>query len=338
MTVKEMHIEFSLGLQKIGALSRRKFQPQEIDRLLNKAQDKFLLDSVKEDTNAQGFVRRQIDVEKVANLISVRNLTKISHTDNVAEFVLPGDYFTLVEDIAQLVRKCSTTVINSNRQVYYWEFQLPRTGKIVGPYYLQYVIDVPGYSQVTIEQALNTWAGVSSTQEEFVAREFIFKALTMKHIPFTVSGNRVTIYGTTPGALNITLDGTTTAIANTEYSLGLQVVSSETSESSTSRLVRNNVMQLLINTPYYKATDKSPISTIQGNTVKLVTSENTIVNVYAISYVRNPQRINVLLHQDCELDYKFHQAIVTQAIAYADKSLERMDNFQANQLEAKGYQ
>lgn len=124
MTISEAHLEFKLRLDKIDSLNYPNFLPEEIDLLLNQAQDKYVkqrygLTNVKR----QSFEETQKRTEDLKNLVLTANLTlqpfSSNNIDSNARFIiLPTDHwFILQERVTIQYNDCHNQVLTTSAEV-----------------------------------------------------------------------------------------------------------------------------------------------------------------------------------------------------------------------------
>lgn len=108
MTVAQMHTAFKFGMDKLDALNYPNFLPEEIDLLLNQAQDRYVkqrygLNNIKR----QSFEETQKRTEDLKNLVRAITLIPAAYaTDNInvnARFVtLPLDHWFIIQERASI--------------------------------------------------------------------------------------------------------------------------------------------------------------------------------------------------------------------------------------------
>jgi hypothetical protein len=107
MTVATMHSEFKIGLDKVDSLSHPNFLPEEIDVLLNQAQDKFIKQrSYGNNPRRIGLEETQKRLDDIKNLITnFESTTFVTNTDNKpngAFVAIPSDYMFAIEEEATI--------------------------------------------------------------------------------------------------------------------------------------------------------------------------------------------------------------------------------------------
>lgn len=361
MLVQEQHIHFSLGLQKLGALSRRKFYPEEIDAFLNTAMDQFVLDCVRVEEDDRGFQRIQVDVDKIRPLIMrdveipTTVLTKGAHVGYQA--TLPSDYAHLVSDSWKTAVDCAavtSTPLNEIAHV----LPAPKTTKATAPYYGEVKLEWNGQVIVDLTEHLkqgtisSLYAGMKSKEDHFLVLELIQEVFnerfrqglltnvvglyygSFKHI--SAPGQLILVTRTSGGNAKLTIDGTEythggTIIADTQKNAALYT-------TAVSRVVKASVVDDLIITPFYGPTKTSPLSLVEGTRMRVYSHGSYIVNRGYLTYVRKHRRISLSLQRHCELAPEFHPTIVNMAVQYAAGRLEQPNLYQVTATENKSNQ
>lgn len=108
MTSTEMHTAFKFGMDKLATLNYPNFLPEEIDLLLNQAQDRYVkqrygLTNIKR----QSFEETQKRTEDLKLLVRTVAITPAAYaTDNIDVnarfFILPVDHWFIVQERAQI--------------------------------------------------------------------------------------------------------------------------------------------------------------------------------------------------------------------------------------------
>jgi hypothetical protein len=104
MTVSEMHQSFRFGLDKLDSLNYPNFLPEEIDLLLNQAQDRYIKQRYgTTNPKRQSFEETQKRTDDLRNLIVDLTLSTSINTylnikENSVFAVLPSDYWFLIQE------------------------------------------------------------------------------------------------------------------------------------------------------------------------------------------------------------------------------------------------
>lgn len=108
MTIAEAHLEFKFRFDKLDALKYPNFLPEEIDLLLNQAQDRYVKQRYGlNNYKRQSFEETQKRTEDLKNLVLQVNLTvqpfSALNIDPNARFVLlPADHWFVIQERAIL--------------------------------------------------------------------------------------------------------------------------------------------------------------------------------------------------------------------------------------------
>lgn len=352
-----MHIQFGLGLQKLGALARRKFYPQEIDALLELAQNRFIKDSIRMEEDQHGFQKTQIDVDKIRGLIVSNTLIDaeyVSDTTGYREYqlALPDNYSYLIDNAWLSAKNCSTTVSSTSIPRYLFRVPIKNSAESANFYAIAKLEMVKSPDTDTLvnlvtdtqqQTGVAIYSSYNSKEEKFTVvnlmRE-IFKGkvdnnsltLTSGYSIFGVFYERFENYYF-PGELlvvsssalwtpKITLDAVSTTVSSSISIPYIQDSSTESYSYDNGRLINSSKLSSVLTTKYYQPLTDSPVITIDKKRIKIYSHPNRIVNKGAISYIKKPQKIDVLLQRNCELAEEFHQKIVDMAVEFAAGRLE----------------
>jgi len=117
MTIAEMHIEFKFRLDKLDALNYPNFLPEEVDLILNNAQDRFIKQRYGFNNNKrQAFEETQKRTEDLKNITINGVLTpqaySVDNIDTNARFVIlpTNHWFTIQERAGITCDYCGTPV------------------------------------------------------------------------------------------------------------------------------------------------------------------------------------------------------------------------------------
>lgn len=107
MTVAEMQYEFKVGMDKVDSLSSPNFTPEEIDILLNNAQDQIIAQrAFRNNVRREGLEETQKRVDDLKNLVANYSTTTFTSTvDSKANGVfvnLPANYRHAIQEEADV--------------------------------------------------------------------------------------------------------------------------------------------------------------------------------------------------------------------------------------------
>lgn len=361
-----MHIQFELGLQKLGSSARRKFLREEIDNFLNRAQDQFIQESVKVKEDNQGFETIQVDIDRIRPLIKVKNLVAayIATYGDYSEYQvdLPSNYSYLISDRWKDSKVCSSNTSTTITKAYV-VLPLPDSEEVAAPYYAQASIvmddgspsdtlvalaDLPGYAGYsTVEQKFSIPQLMQETFQQYLNNSLLEDDATRvtdiyweryKDLYFPGSFIILITPSTPPDTFGvlptIIIDGDTT---EADIVQAFEAVQKEAVSYKyiTSRLVRSSKLDNVLQTEYYKPQPKSPVTSIDNSLLRAYVHTNRIVNSVDLTYIMQAQRINLTLQRNCQLASDFHQKLVDMAVQYAAGRIEQKDLYQITTLENK---
>ena len=126
-----MHLQFKFGLDKLDALNYPNFRPEEIDLLLNQAQDRIVkqrygINNIKR----QSFEETQKRTEDLKNIVKTAIITpqvySVNNIDINARYcLLPTDHWFIVQERAKINHLCngiSTDTMVEVRPIQHVEF------------------------------------------------------------------------------------------------------------------------------------------------------------------------------------------------------------------------
>lgn len=350
MLVKEMHIQFSLGLQKIGANSRRKFYDEEVDVFLNKAVEEFVADQVKETSDERGFQKIQVDLDKIRPLI-VRDARIPAYLVEEAtqwreyKLRLPGDYSYLISDLIFTAKDCSE-VVSAQESRYALRMRGPDTLASTDHYAQVEVVDNTLTLDISADIPDSLYSGFSSKAEKFRAIELLLELFYEKR-KLTPALQGYQLYWEKagelyyPGHLLLLKDNNSATTLTIDAAVNIGTSSNvggirETAEAYLrypSRLTKASAIDNVLTTPFYGPLPKSPVSTITDGVLRIYSNPSYIVNMASLTYIRRPAKINLSLQRNCELAADFHPQIVDKAVAIAAGKLEQTNLYQTQTLE-----
>ena len=136
MTITEMHQSFRFGMDKLDNLNYPNFLPEEIDLLLNQAQDRFVkqrygITNTKR-TSFEETQKRTDDLRELVRAVDITGDPKVAENinNNARFFALPRDYWFIIQErIEQHCDKCND---------HYIEYTDPDTGDSYRQYPVKY--------------------------------------------------------------------------------------------------------------------------------------------------------------------------------------------------------
>lgn len=128
MTVAEMHIGFQIGVDKVSSLGYPGFEPEEIDYLLNQAQDQFVKTRYTGNTpGGKGFEQTEKRMDDIRNVVKRETLVPFTASSNKpfgAYFNLPNSsvtnnvyWFSVQENADAIVTDCNGNQVSKKLPV-----------------------------------------------------------------------------------------------------------------------------------------------------------------------------------------------------------------------------
>lgn len=332
MNVQEMHIDVNLVTQKIASNIFRKFDPSEIDWLLNREVERYIKDRIKRDQDSMGFEATEVDLDAIRTLVVndlVLAVRKQATTDRTVFAWLPGDYSYMVDDYSVVLQACNKTEyfngINFAATLeYVYAFPLKvSTASFPGPFYSDYNITYAG--DTILEQV--SGPGLSTPDELFTFRDVLMSKL------WRVDNGNTTWYWERYGNVykqncilavsindfsaftnSITIDGSPQdAVQTVQSYFSVPVITPAKvadREPVPNRLIKGSSRSNVLKSAFAKSRASSPVSSVDGNLLRAYHDTKFIVNNLIISYIRKPAKISLALGVDCDLPEEFHSQIV----------------------------
>jgi hypothetical protein len=330
MTIKQMHIEFSQSAQKISAAQKRKALPDQIDWILNKVQERFLMSKVNMLPSGAIEVGDE-DMYALSSLIRASTTAAEVDGDRV-KGIFAGDHKFILSDESKLKDLCGAAVpdlVAGSRSLLFIPFaNSAGTGSPL-KYYTS--ISITAGDITTTLTEINTYysssfTGLLSADEKYVVVGLLLSYLREVKgldVYWERYGNlykpsTFIIRGQSAGS--ITVDGATAVVGTTStYSYTYRAGGDKWVPNRLTTFSNRTTMQV---TPFYKSSAITPISTLQGNYLYVDVSESFIVSEIRIFYIKQPRLMCLSLNQDCELPVDFHQTICDLAVEYYKAVIE----------------
>lgn len=347
MTPLEQHIEVEKEVQKIGANIYDQYEPEEIDLVLNKMQDRFIDDKFRHDSHSEGFDFDQGNLDDLEKLVEKDvELPVFVDTDRKLGYsILPSNYRYRIQD-RSLISKTCLNPINSNYTLFNTEDYLEEH-VIEYPFHPDVLEEGnPPYSELSIVLNNNTIfdinnypplsAGLPEKEARFVIINLILDLLRA-NLPETVKGiywesyrnkyKKETFIFILDSQANI---GENRIVAsntiNVESNIvdGLRVSSLNPSDEVDNRLTKSNILSKVrtLNT-YHKTIWRNPISSISNNRLYVYFNDKFIPKTILLDYIRIPRKINLALDISCELKENTHTRINSLAAEFIKMTIEQ---------------
>lgn len=333
MTAQEMLIEVNTSLQAIGASKTRKFYPQEIEWYLNKMVNRFVQDSVRRkesQTSGGGYSVKDVDIttfeidelyrDAIRNLIAEQYLPiNYDPSGTSGVIYLPANYSYLT-DLGGSVDKCSPfksiTLTSKDYQIIGVPMPVNSVVSSPGPYFANLTITINSvvvYSRTggydynssfqVIEEICNTVPNIAQN----VVGPYKKMGYLLLMLPKPTSGNNSLVIAYDAVTLTSTVLNTVTA-----KETGAAIIPANTPVRS----LRDNIGYNSNNTPYYKSSNESLTTSVQGSLIQINTATNFIVNGMWIGYIRKPGRISVSLNNTSDIAPDYHNQICDMTVQH----------------------
>lgn len=322
-----MHIEIQQSVQQVAANRSRKYYDEEIDWILNKVQDRFILNCLRPKTDQAGrftggFEIDQIQADKIRMLVKTNvALTPYVIDDTRYKCFLPADYQHLLDDESATVQLCGSLPTEVKETIWITRLRQDRSSKSAAPYYASLEIDMPS-KNITLPADLpyyNSYAGQSEKEDiSFLIPWILSKAKTWYWERFDdlyVPGSYFEVTATAPvGVYKVIVDGAT----GTDTIIMQRTLTkhSGTGIWRSNRLSPSEVISSLNQSSFYKSSHFSPVSELEGSNLNIYRDGSFTVSGVKVSYIRKPQPISLSLGTDCELSPTYHQQICDLAVEY----------------------
>lgn len=334
MIILEQVIEVRQATQNIAANTRRKFLDDEIIWLLNKNQERFIQSKIKSKQDGSGgFEFDQLDADAIRPILVSSYPLNYYLTADGYTAELPDDYSYLLSDDSRTFLLCGTTQGTTSRQETNLVIPFPLTTKGSAPYYTSFSL-VIGATTVTLADIKayygSSFPGFSSKEERFTLIPIVLWYLR-NALGITVyweqylnkkSPGAMIFPNVNAGSLQIDTGG---VVNGTTFSSTFNTYSSTSGVWAANRLTRTNKLSTLLRTAFYKPSNQSPVSSVDGNKLTIYGDASFIVTGVRVDYVRKPRLMSLLLNQDCELPSEFHQAICDLTVEYIKKLTASQD-------------
>ncbi len=327
LSVKQLHIHVTQGLQRQGAFKKDKQYNQAIDIALNKAVSRIIKDRLIPDQNIpHKFEINQKYVTDIQNLIVLeKELNLVKDTDR-SYGVLPYDFSYLLGDNSYTVESCvenySTQTETKTERVISIPFN---TAKVATPYYNTISVAVGA----TVK-SLATSGYVTKEEKVYLVDNVIdlFKQAGQVDVYWeTYKGMYrpecfLLVTRTLTLTANITVDGTQPVVETIDSSITVFKSPLFTGAKVVNRDIKADFLFSAISSYYHKPIPTSPVALLSGNSLIAYSSERFLVNRILINYIRKPKLISLSLNQGSELAPSLDEEIGDLAVQILKKQIE----------------
>jgi len=329
MNVEEMHIDVNLVTQKIASNINRKFDPSEIDWLLNREVERFIKDRIKKDQDSLGFEATEVDLDAIRTLVvndQVLTVRKQALTDRTVFGWLPGDYSYLVDDFSVVLQSCNKTeyykgVNFTTNPEYIYAFPLKQSALDNAPFYVNMNLVLGGTTIIS----QSSGPGLPTAEELFTYKAYLMNQLWSlpggnttwfweRYGSFYKQGCILAVMPAQQAGNTLTIDGTTINATETvqNYLSAPLIIPAKVDDRDPvpNRLIKGSARSNVLKSTFARTRPSTPVSSVDGNLLRVYHDTKFIVNNLIISYIRKPAKISLALSVDCDLPEEFHSQIV----------------------------
>ncbi len=325
LSVKELHIYVTQGLQRQGSYRKDKQLPQAIDLALCSAEGRLIKSRLfPVDNSPDRFEINQkfsADIQPIVKLGVELNVYK-EGTKSLA--VLPYDFGYLLSDTSYIIETCQEqfTTPTENKSERVISFPI-NSSKSSAPYYLNMVIAVNSNNKII------TTLGFQSKEEKISIVDSLVSAF--KELSVTAYWERykdiyrseclllVTKDLTLSTGVNI--DGGTIVGTNIDNTIIVYKDTLINTKEIVNRGTKLDFLRSAQQSNYHRSEPDSPLSVLADNKIIVAGDERFLANKIVIDYIRRPKRISLSLNQSSEL-ISMHEEIGDMAIQILKKQIE----------------
>lgn len=341
MTVFEQHLLFNQRVQEIASYKKKKFKPEEVDLLLNKAMFRLLEQGVnnkfQDDQLNLSHVRALIHKNKIEEVIIPATTDKLYEENNPNYYaIVPPDFYWLINARVETIHKT------------YDCDSLPSLGTTSKPEYVSVVAfpslgSPPYFSATSVSSSTlgslytsptEITAGFDSSRSKYVVVQNIIEYFYRKYTTIKVYWERyrdvyykdsfVFVGNVNIGTMTVTSGGQSRAVASTltNYPIYNRALignlSAVTVEVTSTRISQGEELySALKQNKYYNTRRIEPVLDQLQDFFVLYRDGSFIISRLYFDYIRKPRTISLTLNQDCELADTTHQRVVDLAVELA---------------------
>ena len=329
MTIEEMHIEIDLDLQKVNSNIKRNLLSQEKDRYLNRAIKKFinLRSNPKTNIKKEGYEESQKRIDDLQDITVTVPLTLYKHDNYNVKSILPYNYHKKInidcnvsygcknvsdnlEESTVYIRPCLFTLNDDATDLYKnLKIDLVNNGVVV-----QTLFDINNYSpysigladldlkfelQVLIRDEINKLDGYQVYWEKFNGKFY-----NNRFILLTENTNNYTGLHIVTDTLDYTIQFSTISLISISASNLL------TQENVSARIQSSEDYSGSQSSNFGKSLVSSPLGKIENGLIFIGHDNTFIPTTCNFTYIREPQVVNLVLKQNCDLNDEYHPEII----------------------------
>lgn len=330
-----MHIEIQQSTQHVAAARTRKFEPEEIDWILNKQQDRFVLACLRPLQNG-GFELDEAGYSKIGNLVEPNvSLKAWIESAKTYKSYLPANLMYLVSDRSLVNNLCGAAPVVASGTLYRTWLRQDYSALTLGSGHLKYyyamAITMPD-SVFTVPTDFpygNSYDGYKQKPDvvTFLVPWILWNKKNWYWAKFDdldKPGHYIQVQETVQAVTaSLTIDATaltpTSTIGTDTKTLTRHT---NTGLETENRLTSSEKIATLNQAAFWRTAYYSPITERTGNILRTYRDESFIVSGTIITYVRKPRPISLSLNSDCEINPDYHQALCDLCVEYLKGRVE----------------
>lgn len=343
MTVFEQHILFNQRYQEIASNKRDTLFPEEIDILLNAAQQRLIDEIIN-----QKFYDSQLEATAIGPLVEYNKPLDAIIPDSSFQFyesntvysVLPANLRNVINIKTELLTStvnCDTAPTLATTTISEWMAVVPFPGEGSSPYYSNLTSTRTG--PVTLYTAPSPYSsGFAETDSKFLLINSIMDSFNKTE---TIGGQTIKVYWekyrgvyyqdsfifvspSNQGTITIAVDGSSSAVAMSQSVYNVydrSLISGLTNVQQTVVFAKSGELDFIpkmqtINSYYSSSTEEIIVGQLNDFVVGYTEDSFIITRMY-VDYIRKPRHINLALNQSCELSSSVHRNVVDLAVEMA---------------------
>lgn len=342
MTIREMHIDFDIDLQKVNSNLFAKIKPEEKDRILNRAISRYINTCIRPKVSAKdGFEKDTKGLDSISDIVETVQLPLYKVDNRSVMALLPANYQHKVKITADVSYGCSSIASNIttvNKYIYTAIFTLPDDSSnlyagftitlinLSGvPTTLFNIANYPHWSTGLADQDLKfelieliraqiqlTFPNIEIYYEKFNGKIYNGKFIL---IVKDTNGNSVQYTSIKLTTTGLTINTTTTF--TTHSFTGYTVSSSVATRISRVDIVSSEDVEENLDNNFTGTGFDSVVGKIEGGRVFLYYNNKFIPTALNLTQIRKPQRVDIYLGQNCDLNENVHDEVVEIGVQLA---------------------
>lgn len=328
MTIHQMHIEIDQGVQEMGANTWDKFEPEQVDLIINKIINGYINSTVFGDNSTiKDFYVDQSMVAPIRTLL-VRDRELPLDFNNYG--VLGGEYKSPLPNDFRYIVKAKSEVAYDCKDI----TNVKEVSKS----------DISSLIELNLTSG-TTYPSLRITKDNNLLIQYekpFNKEDSYRAIQYIVSNNDTIYwerYGNLykPNTFIILGDHNINAVLGTKVIVGKKNYNSlynyKSVEELETRISKHEFYSSadiddLDDDPYGKTSPTQPNSTIYGSQLITKTDRSYLLISTKIDYIRNPRAVDINLGINCELPVDTHDEIVDRSVKHILSIIENSNKYQ----------